>query len=97
MTCELEAIMSLFSKVVRAPLRAGELEPNISVATLVCLPDVVRSYEDTSRLLAALKKHAKRLSGTSCVLGRSGSDQTNVLHGRAEQRPAERSATAQPA
>lgn len=84
LTSELEEIMPLLSKVVRTPLAVGVLRPSVSVASLVCLPSEIQSYQDASALLAPLKKHAKGLSGTSWVLGRSGTERYDVLHGRAQ-------------
>lgn len=84
----LDQLMPLASRLVDARWTVeGETIP-LSLATLVCAAGSVTSYHEVSRLLAPLKLKAKSIEGSSWVVGRPGSDRTDVLrNGRSRTVP----------
>jgi predicted signal transduction protein with EAL and GGDEF domain len=91
----LDDLVPLSSSQLDTPRTAGGLAASLSLATLVCAAGSVADYREVSRLLAPLKKQAKAMKGSSWVLGRPGSDHTEVLRGTAavpSVRPAHRGA-----
>lgn len=91
--CDVDEIGTVAAALLDTAWSADGLPVTVSLATLVCGSDTIRSYKDTSRLLAPLKKRAKEVPGSSWVLGRPGSDRVEVLRGITTRRlPAQRAA-----
>ncbi|UQA96833.1 GGDEF domain-containing protein [Streptomyces halobius] len=68
---------------------AGGLPVTLSLATVVCPPGSVTGHRQAAAALAPLKKAAKALPGASWVLGRPGSERTEVRRGSpVRERPA---------
>lgn len=88
LVAELDDVLPLVSTVLDSPIRVEQSSPTISVATLVCAPGSIDSYQHASRMLAPLKHMAKELSGTSWVVGRPGTDRIDVLRGSNHQQQA---------
>ncbi|TJZ43992.1 EAL domain-containing protein [Streptomyces piniterrae] len=66
---------------------AGGLPVTLSLATVVCPPGSVTGHHQAAAALAPLKKAAKGLPGASWVLGRPGSERTEVRRGAALRVP----------
>ena len=79
--CDVDEIATVAGALLDRRWSADGLPVTVSLATLVCASDVIRSYQEVSRLLAPLKKRAKAVPGSSWVLGRPGSDRVEVLRG----------------
>ena len=79
---EVDEIAALAARVVDRMWAAEGMAVSVSLASLVCGAGAIASYRDVSRQLAALKKQAKAVPGSSWVLGRAGSDRVEVLRGR---------------
>ncbi|MFC7615974.1 diguanylate cyclase [Actinokineospora soli] len=79
---EVDEISALAARVVDRMWAAEGMAVTVSLASLVCGAGAIASYRDVSRQLAALKKQAKAVPGSSWVLGRVGSDRVDVLRGR---------------
>jgi diguanylate cyclase (GGDEF)-like protein len=75
----LEQLMPLAGRLVDARWTVQGETISLSLATLVCSAGSVTSYHEVSRLLAPLKMRAKSIEGSSWVVGRPGSDRTDVL------------------
>ncbi|RKT86734.1 diguanylate cyclase (GGDEF) domain-containing protein [Saccharopolyspora antimicrobica] len=86
LVADLDDLVSLAELVLNPERTAGGVAVTLSLATLVCTPSTVDGYDDASRRLAPLKKHAKSLAGSSWVMSRPGSDRIEVLRG-AQQPP----------
>lgn len=80
-TCDIDKITSIADKILDRPWRAEDLDVTVSLATLVCAGSSVGSYQEVSRLLAPLKKHAKDVTGSSWVNSWPGSERIEVLRG----------------
>jgi diguanylate cyclase (GGDEF)-like protein len=80
---DIDEIAPLADRLVDRLWTVEGLSVSVSLATLVCGLDTVRSYRDASKLLAPLKKQAKAVPGSSWVLGRPDTDRVDVLRGRA--------------
>ncbi|MHA6800389.1 EAL domain-containing protein [Bounagaea algeriensis] len=81
LVADVDDVVALSERVLDPPRRIGDVEVGLSLATVVCTPSTVTSYEQASQRLAPLKHEAKSLSGSSWVLSRPGSEQVNVLRG----------------
>ncbi|ASO20011.1 diguanylate cyclase (GGDEF)-like protein [Actinoalloteichus hoggarensis] len=81
--CDLDQLMPLGAEVLDARRQAEDVTVSVSLASLVCAPGTVADHYDASRRLSPLKARAKRLLGTSWVVGRSTSDQVDELRGTA--------------
>jgi diguanylate cyclase (GGDEF)-like protein len=79
---DLDEIAPLASQLVDVTWSTEGIITSVSLASLVCGVNSVESYQDASRLLAPLKRHAKAVQGSSWVLGRPGFDRVDVLRGR---------------
>jgi diguanylate cyclase (GGDEF)-like protein len=79
--CDVDEIATVAGALLDRHWSADGLPVTVSLATLVCASDSIRSYQDVSRLLAPLKKRAKAVPGSSWVLSRPGSDRVEVLRG----------------
>ncbi|UVS80100.1 GGDEF domain-containing protein [Actinokineospora sp. UTMC 2448] len=79
---EVDEIAAVAARVVDRPWSTEGVEVCVSLASLVCGAGTISSYRDVSRQLAALKKRAKAVPGSSWVLGRTGTDRVEVLRGR---------------
>ncbi|MGW7491819.1 bifunctional diguanylate cyclase/phosphodiesterase [Streptomyces sp. NPDC054786] len=66
---------------------AGGRPVTLSLATVVCPPDTVTGHRAAAAALAPLKKAAKALPGASWVLGRPGSERTEIRRGAAGRVP----------
>ena len=77
----LDEIMPMATELLDTPFAAEGRSVTMSLATLICAAGSVGSYREVSRLLAPIKERAKSLPGCSWVLGRPGSDHTDVLRG----------------
>ncbi|HEX5406076.1 MAG TPA: hypothetical protein VFX16_27695 [Pseudonocardiaceae bacterium] len=78
----LDHLMPLASRLIDTRWAVDGAPVSLSLATLVCAGGSVRSYRESSRLLAPLKVRAKTIQGSSWVVGRPGSDRVDVLrHG----------------
>jgi diguanylate cyclase (GGDEF)-like protein len=77
----LDEIMPMATTLLDTPFAAEGRAVTMSLATLICAAGSVGSYREVSRLLAPIKEHAKSLRGCSWVLGRPGSDRTDILRG----------------
>jgi diguanylate cyclase (GGDEF)-like protein len=75
----LDHLMPLASKVIDTHWTVEGAPVSLSLATLICAAGSVHSYRETSELLAPLKVRAKAIQGSSWVVGRPGSDRTDVL------------------
>jgi diguanylate cyclase (GGDEF)-like protein len=75
----LDHLMPLASRLIDTRWAVDGAPVSLSLATLVCAAGSVPSYRDVSRLLAPLKTQAKSINGSSWVVGRPGSDRTDVL------------------
>lgn len=62
---------------------AGGRPVTLSLATVVCPPGAVTGHHEAAAALAPLKKAAKALPGASWVLGRPGSERTEIRRGTA--------------
>ncbi|WP_263248489.1 GGDEF domain-containing protein [Saccharopolyspora rosea] len=82
LVADLDDLIPLAELVLDTPRTAGDVEVSLSLATLVCTPTSVTSYDEASRRLAPLKKEAKSLRGSSWVLSRPDSERVEVLRGR---------------
>lgn len=85
---DLDDLVALSEMVLDQPRVAGGLTVTLSLATLVCAPSTVSGYDEVSRMLAPLKRHAKRLRGTSWVLSRPDSRRIDVIRGQEPEPPA---------
>jgi EAL domain-containing protein (putative c-di-GMP-specific phosphodiesterase class I)/GGDEF domain-containing protein len=82
--------LASLSEMVLVPARAAAgLAVTVSLATLVCTPSTVSTYQEVSNRLAPLKRRAKQLRGTSWVLGRPDTDQVDILRGGETDQPPE--------
>lgn len=79
---DLDEIAPLAGRLVDTAWDTEGVPVTVSLASLVCGVQSVRSYREASRLLAPLKKRAKAVAGSSWVLGRPESDRVHVLRGR---------------
>lgn len=79
--CDVDEIATVAAALLDRPWSADGMPVTVSLATLVCASDAIRSYQEVSRLLAPLKKRAKAVPGSSWVLSRPGSDRVEVLRG----------------
>jgi diguanylate cyclase (GGDEF)-like protein len=84
---DLDEVAELARRVVDPLWSAEGMMVSVSLATLVCGVDTVRSYREAAKLLAPLKKQAKSVPGSSWILGRPGSDRVEVLRGRSRRTP----------
>ncbi|MFI1203587.1 EAL domain-containing protein [Streptomyces sp. NPDC020883] len=66
---------------------AGEMPVTLSLATVVCPPGSVTGHGPAAAALAPLKKAAKELPGASWVVGRPGTERTEVRRGAAARVP----------
>lgn len=80
---DLDDVVPFGSVVLDAPWQAEGREVALSLASLVCAPGTVAGHRDVSQMLAALRRRAKSMPGTSWVFGRPGSDRIDVVRGRA--------------
>ncbi|SFT38158.1 diguanylate cyclase (GGDEF) domain-containing protein [Actinopolyspora lacussalsi subsp. righensis] len=87
LVADLDDLVNLARMVLDPPRRAGGIDVTLSLSTLVCTQTGTTSYQDASRLLVPLKKHAKSLTGSSWVMSRIGSDRVDVLRGSHEDIP----------
>lgn len=71
----------LAAMVLEQPRDVGGLAISLSLATLVCAAGTVLGYDDVSRRLAPLKRHAKSIPGSSWVQSRPGSAFIDILYG----------------
>ncbi|ARF54102.1 GGDEF domain-containing protein [Streptomyces gilvosporeus] len=67
--------------VLDVPWSAGGRPVTLSLATVDCPPGSVRDHGEAAAALAPLKKAAKALPGASWVVGRPGSQRTEVRRG----------------
>ncbi|ASU79280.1 GGDEF domain-containing protein [Actinopolyspora erythraea] len=81
LVADLDDLVNLAEMVLDPPRRAGGIDVSLSLSTLVCTQSGTTSYQDVSRMLVPLKKHAKSLRGSSWVMSRIGSDRVDVLRG----------------
>lgn len=81
LVADLDDVLPLIATVLDSPVTVERTTPTLSVATLICAPASIDSYQYASRLLAPLKHSAKGLAGTSWVAGRPGTDKIDVLRG----------------
>lgn len=79
---DLDEIAPLAGQLVDVTWSSEGIVTSVSLASLVCGINSVESYQDSSRLLAPLKRQAKAVQGSSWVLGRPGFDRVDVLRGR---------------
>ncbi len=79
--CDVDEIATVAGALLDRHWSADGLPVTVSLATLVCASDAIRSYQEVSRLLAPLKKRAKAVPGSSWVLGRPGAERVEVLRG----------------
>ncbi|HKN56334.1 MAG TPA: GGDEF domain-containing protein, partial [Amycolatopsis sp.] len=77
--CDVDEIATVAAAMLDRPWSAEHLPVTVSLATLVCAPASIGSYQEVSRLLAPLKKRAKEVAGSSWVLSRPGTDRVEVL------------------
>lgn len=73
---------SLAAMVLDRPRRIDDLTVSLSLATLICAPNTITSYDDVSHRLAPLKRRAKAIPGSSWVQSRSGTHWVEILRGR---------------
>lgn len=66
---------------------AGGRPVTLSLATAVCPPGTVSGHREAAAALAPLKKAAKALPGASWVLGRPGSQHTEIRRGATDRVP----------
>lgn len=78
---DIDELVRLSERVLDPPRHIGAVDVSLSLATVVCTPSTVTSYDQASQRLAPLKNEAKSLSGSSWVLARPGSDHVDVLRG----------------
>ncbi|HEY2763581.1 MAG TPA: EAL domain-containing protein [Pseudonocardiaceae bacterium] len=83
----IDDVMPFSSAVLDAPWRAEGRDLALSLASLVCAPGTVAGHRDVSRMLAALRRRAKTIPGTSWVFGRAGSDRIDVVRGQPTMLP----------
>ncbi|GAA0514771.1 GGDEF domain-containing protein [Saccharopolyspora subtropica] len=81
LVADLDDLVPLAEMVLDPPRSAGDVPVSLSLATLVCTQRTVAGYDEVSRKLAPLKKHAKSLNGSSWVMSRPGSHRVEVLRG----------------
>ncbi|NYI83791.1 diguanylate cyclase (GGDEF)-like protein [Saccharopolyspora hordei] len=81
LVADLDDLVPLAEQVLAPERSAGGMAVSLSLATLVCTPSTVASYDEASSRLAPLKKHAKWLTGSSWVMSRPGTDRVEVLRG----------------
>ena len=79
---EPDEIAPLACQLVDTEWSVEGMVTSVSLASLACEVSSVSSFQDASKLLAPLKRHAKAVPGSSWVLGRPGSDRVEVLRGR---------------
>lgn len=81
-TCDIDEITMVADTLLDTPWSADGMPVTVSLATVVCAGTMAKSYRDVSRLLAPLKKSAKRVGGSSWVNGWPGSEHVEILRGR---------------
>ena len=84
---EPQALDPFAEAVLDAPWSAGGLPVTLSLATVVCPPGSVTGHQQAAAALAPLKKAAKALAGASWVLGRPGSERTELRRGTVARVP----------
>jgi EAL domain-containing protein (putative c-di-GMP-specific phosphodiesterase class I)/GGDEF domain-containing protein len=84
---DLDDLVPLSEMLLDPPRVSAGININLSLATQVCTPSIVSEYDEVSRLLAPLKRHAKSLRGSSWVMSRPGTDRIDVLRGGYENEP----------
>ncbi|WP_190823039.1 GGDEF domain-containing protein [Saccharopolyspora pogona] len=87
LVADLNDLVPLAELVLDPPRSADHLAVSLSLATLVCTPTTVDSYDEVSSKLAPLKQRAKSLTGSSWVMSRPGSDRIEVLRGKQPEVP----------
>ncbi|MGI8306930.1 GGDEF domain-containing protein [Saccharopolyspora hattusasensis] len=87
LVADLDDLVPLAELVLDPPRSADHLAVSLSLATLVCTPTTVDSYDEVSSKLAPLKQRAKSLTGSSWVMSRPGSDRIEVLRGEQPEVP----------
>ncbi|EQD87527.1 diguanylate cyclase/phosphodiesterase [Saccharopolyspora erythraea NRRL 2338] len=78
---DLDDLVPLSEILLDPPRTAGGVDVSLSLATFVCARGTATTYDEVSRQLAPLKRHAKSLHGSSWVMSRPGSDRIDVLRG----------------
>jgi EAL domain-containing protein (putative c-di-GMP-specific phosphodiesterase class I)/GGDEF domain-containing protein len=81
LVADLDDLVPLSEMLLDPPRVAAGVDVSLSLATLVCMQNTVTEYEEVSRLLAPLKRHAKELHGSSWVMSRPRSGRIDVLRG----------------
>jgi GGDEF domain-containing protein len=84
---DLDDLVPLSEMLLDPPRVSAGITISLSLATLVCTPSTVTRYDEVSRLLAPLKRHAKSLRGSSWVMSRPGTNRLDVLRGQYETEP----------
>ncbi|MGW3470283.1 EAL domain-containing protein [Saccharopolyspora sp. NPDC000995] len=87
LVADLDDLVPLAELVLDPPRSADHFAVSLSLATLVCTPTTVDSYDEVSSKLAPLKQRAKSLTGSSWVMSRPGSDRIEVLRGEQPEVP----------
>ncbi|MFJ9416453.1 GGDEF domain-containing protein [Streptomyces sp. NPDC101227] len=82
-----EALAPFAAAVLDVTWSAGGRPVTLSLATVDCPPGSVRGHREAAAALAPLKQAAKALPGASWVVGRPGTERTEVRRGGAARVP----------